>query len=48
MAKSTYLDNLINGKLPILPNSSYLNRLWRDTTNITVDDAVSAILRRVS
>ena len=43
MAKSTYLDNLINGKLPILPNSSYLNRLWRDTTNITVIQATSSI-----
>ena len=48
MAKSTYLDNLINGKLPILPNSSYLNRLWRDTTNITVIPATSSIFESLT
>jgi len=43
MAKSTYLDNLINGKLPDTIHSTYLNRLWRNLTDGTISPVTSSI-----
>lgn len=48
MARSTYLDNLINGNLPIIPRSTYINRVWRDTTDITVSPVTSSIFNNLT
>lgn len=48
MAKSSYLDNLINGTLPIIPRSTYINKLWRETTNSTVTHPASSIFTNLT
>ena len=48
MSKSSYLDNLIKGALPIIPRSAYLNKLWSDTTNVKITPMTSSIFDNLS
>lgn len=43
MSKSSYLDNLIKGNLPINPRSTYINNIWRETTGTKVSPPTSSI-----